>query len=194
MKYPDSKSADYYQRLHDEAPAFRQNNWLLDEVATLRSLGGRSILELGCGNGLFLREAAAIWDEVVGVDWARSPVLDSVLAEHPNARFEQADLRIYSPGRTFDVVASADFLEHIAPGDLPALVAAASTFGPRQLHKIACYDDGHSHLSILPPERWMRVFRDAAPAFLWRIHGQTERKGNPQKPVIVIVGALAPGE
>jgi SAM-dependent methyltransferase len=189
MKYAESAQADYYQRLHDVNAAFQGNNWLLDEISVLRALGGRSILELGCGNGLFLRAAAPHWEEVVGVDWAKSPVIESVLKEHGNVRFEQADVRTWRPGRQFHIVASADFLEHIPPPDLPALIAAAATCGPRQFHKIACYDDGHSHLSIFPPEQWIELFERAAPGVAWRIHSRLSRKGDPNKTVVMVLGA-----
>lgn len=187
MKYAESAKPDYYQRLHDENAAFQRNNWLIEEVSTLKAFGGTSILELGCGNGLFLDEAARIWDEVVGVDWARSPVMDEVLRRSPNVRFEHVDVRVWSPGVKFDIVASADFLEHIAPHDLEALIRTIASFGRVQYHKIACYDDGHSHLSILPPNDWINVFAAAVPGGNWRIAKEVSRKGATDKKVICVV-------
>jgi cyclopropane fatty-acyl-phospholipid synthase-like methyltransferase len=60
-------NADYYQQLHDSNRAFIDNNWLLPELDALRALGGRSILEVGCGNGRFLELAAQHWESVVGI-------------------------------------------------------------------------------------------------------------------------------
>lgn len=188
MKYPEAAKPDYYQRLHDESPAFQRNNWLLDEIDELRKYGGKSILELGCGNGLFLEMAARIWSDVLGVDWARSPVLDEILKRCPNVRFQQVDVRAWRPHGLFDLVVSADFLEHIHPDHLPWLIATIATFGRIHYHKIACYDDGHSHLSILPPERWLSLFIGAAPGLTWRVASQRVRKGDPEKIVPVLVG------
>ena len=46
--------AGYYQALHDAHPAFQNNNWMVQDLDRLRAYGGESLLELGCGNGLFL--------------------------------------------------------------------------------------------------------------------------------------------
>jgi cyclopropane fatty-acyl-phospholipid synthase-like methyltransferase len=189
VKYAEAAKADYYQRLHDENAAFQRNNWLTDEVSTLKALGGDSILELGCGNGLFLDEASRIWSRVVGVDWARSSVLDEVLGRCRNVQFEQEDVRIWAPTEKFDIVASADFLEHIAPHDLSKLIERISTFGRFHFHKIACYDDGHSHLSIFPPIEWLAAFSAAVPHEKWRIAKEASRKGSLEKRVICVVNA-----
>lgn len=181
--------ADYYQRLHESNPAFQNNNWLTDELATLRSFGGRSLLEVGCGNGRFLRLAAGHWSEVVGVDWARSPLIGDVLRECPNVSFQQADVLSLRMDRKFDVVASADFLEHLPPEALPAALANLHRLGTVNFHKIACYDDGHSHLSIFPVERWLELFSQAAGAGTYRAHTITPRKGDKTKLVVTITNA-----
>jgi len=58
-----------------------------------------------------------------------------------------------------DVICSADVLEHFAPRDIDAVVSKLVGAGPFQHHVIACYDDGHTHLSILPPAAWLAIFR-----------------------------------
>lgn len=184
-----SIGADYYQHLHDSNPAFQNNNWLLDELSILSSLGGKSFLEVGCGNGRFLREASNSWSEVVGLDWARSPFIDGVLQDCPNVSFVQADARDFRWERPFDVLASADFLEHLAPENLLVTVTNLHTTGRINFHKIACYDDGHSHLSIFPPEWWLRLFNEAASGAGYRLHSVTPRKGDTSKLVISLTNA-----
>lgn len=181
----DNLDAAYYQALHDNHPAFQNNNWLTQDLEVLRAWPGKSILELGCGNGRFLDMAAGHWDTVVGVDWARSPVIDEVIAKRPNVSFEQADTLSWNPGRTFDVVVSADFLEHLPPDRLLAALQRFHGFGQRHYHRIACYDDGHSHLSIFPPEWWMQLFEQVAPG-AYRLITSEARKGDQSKLVITI--------
>lgn len=181
--------ADYYQKLHDENPAFQNNNWLLEDLALLQQQGGKSILELGCGNGMFLERAAAHWSRVAGLDWARSPVLDGVLARAINVEFVQADVLTWKPAEHFDIVASADFLEHLPPALLADALRQIHGFGRAQFHRIACYDDGHSHLSIYPPEHWLRLFSDVAPGE-YRLLSCQPRKGNPLN-LVITVGNLA---
>lgn len=183
--------AAYYQELHNSNPAFQNNNWLTDELPVLAAWGGKSILEVGCGNGRFLLPASRQWDEVVGVDWARSPVLDKVLGQCPSVRFVQADARTMQFDRQFDLVVSADFLEHLAEEALPAVLVNLHRLGRINFHKIACYDDGHSHLSILPPEKWLELFQQAAPQAGYRLHTVKPRKGDATKLVITLTNAPA---
>lgn len=177
--------AAYYQTLHETHPAFQNNNWLTQDFEILRGWPGRSILELGCGNGRFLEKAADHWSRVVGVDWARSPVLDEVIERKPNVSFVQADTLSWQPTESFDVVVSADFLEHLPPEALPDALRRFHAFAPRHYHRIACYDDGHSHLSIYPPEWWVEMFERVAPG-AYRLMSSEARKGDQSKLVITI--------
>lgn len=184
----DNLDATYYQRLHDTHPAFQGNNWLTQDLDTLKQYPSRSILELGCGNGRFLSLAAEHWERVVGVDWARSPVLDQVLGTNPNVSFVQADILAWEPGAEFDLVVSADFLEHLPPDRLPDALARFHRFGARHYHRIACYDDGHSHLSILTPGQWEALFEQTAPG-AYRLLSREARKGDSSK-MVITVGCL----
>ena len=177
---------DHYERLHRTSVKYQQNNWLLDDVARLVAAGGESILEVGCGNGLFLAEASQHWRHTVGVDWVRPECLDRVLAEHPAIGFVQQDITRLDVARQFDLLVSADVLEHLHPSALPAVIRRLHACGRRGYHKIACYDDGHSHLSVLRPRQWLRLFEDAAPNGAYRIVGCERRDGRRAKPVVVI--------
>ncbi|MEN9773884.1 MAG: hypothetical protein RL322_954 [Pseudomonadota bacterium] len=181
-----NRDASYYQDLHESNPAFQHNNWLIEELPVLAALGGRSLLEVGCGNGRFLREAARSWSEVVGLDWARSPLIAEVLRDCPNVRFIQADVRAFRWPQRFDVLASADVLEHLPPSALAETLPNLHRMARLNFHKIACYDDGHSHLSIHPPEWWLARFQDLAPDAGYRLHRVTARKGDPTKQVITL--------
>lgn len=183
----DTLDAGYYQALHDEHPAFQSNNWLLQDLDTLRSWGSGSLLELGCGNGLFLLKAAALWQEVTGVDWARSPVMDRVLKQCANVRFVQADVLNWRPDKVYDIVASADFLEHLPPSAIVPFLRCIGPFGRRHFHRIACYDDGHSHLSIFGPDEWVRLLREGIGDHC-RVLTVEHRKGDPSKLVVTVGG------
>lgn len=182
--------AGYYQSLHDSNPAFQNNNWLTQDLALLRQWGGQSLLELGCGNGRFLQLAAEHWPHVVGVDWARSPFINEVLEQKAGVAFVQADILAWAPDELFDLVVSADFLEHLPPESLVDALRRFHTFGRRHYHRIACYDDGHSHLSIHEPETWLEVFEAVTPGH-YSLLSCEARKGSPDKLVITIGSASA---
>jgi 2-polyprenyl-6-hydroxyphenyl methylase/3-demethylubiquinone-9 3-methyltransferase len=88
----------------------------------LGDLGGRLVLDAGCGGGLVARELAAAGAEVVGVD--RSLGSLGVARRAVGSPFRPAQGRLerlpFASG-SFDVVVAADVLEHLP--DLPAAVA-----------------------------------------------------------------------
>lgn len=164
------------------------NNWLLTEVAQLRKSAKDtdSILELGCGNGRFLEAAAGHWASVTGVDWAKSRYLENVLREKNNVSFLQADISTLKLAQDYGLIVSADFLEHLPTNLLPSVIAESLRAGRFNFHKIACYDDGHSHLSILPAESWLELFHAHPHGQNMRITCTEARKGNRDNLVITV--------
>jgi 2-polyprenyl-3-methyl-5-hydroxy-6-metoxy-1,4-benzoquinol methylase len=159
-RYPQ-RDATYYQDKHDHNPAYDANNWLLEQFDLIAQLPGANIAEFGCGNGRFLERAASHFPRVHGFDWARSRHIQSVLQKHPNVCFEMRDVVRDFPKITADIVASADFLEHLMPDDVKRVVPLLDRCAPINFHVIACYDDTHSHQTVLPPSSWLELFRRA---------------------------------
>ena len=83
-----------------------------------KELSGKSILEVGCGNGLFLASVAKLLPhkELVGIDIS-APVLPG---EQDGISFILADIIDFALDEKFDVVYSEHVIEHIAPADLAA--------------------------------------------------------------------------
>ena len=150
----EALTASFYDQQHEDAD-YRRNNWLLDQVETITRVAPRTIVEIGCGNGRFLRAVAPYAAQVIGVDWAHSPELVDLPDNVTVLRANVATGAVPAG----DVICSADVLEHFAPRDIDAVVSKLAGAGPFQHHVIACYDDGHTHLSILPPAAWLAIFR-----------------------------------
>ena len=89
-----------------------------------RELSGRSILEVGCGAGLFLQSVARLLPhrELVGLDIS-APVLPS---QCHGIRFILGDIIDFTVAERFDVVYSEHVIEHIAPADLPEHIRSLS--------------------------------------------------------------------
>jgi 2-polyprenyl-6-hydroxyphenyl methylase/3-demethylubiquinone-9 3-methyltransferase len=96
-------------------------------LAALGDLGGRLVLDAGCGGGLVARELAAAGADVVGIDRSLGSLgvaRRAVGRRGPVGSFQPAQGRLerlpFASGG-FDAVVAADVLEHLP--DLPAAVA-----------------------------------------------------------------------
>lgn len=151
---PDALTSSFYDRQHHDIH-YRENNWLLDQLHMLERIRPRTVVEIGCGNGRFLRAAAPSVERLIGIDWAQSPELFDL---PDNVEVLRLDV-VTGTIPCGDLVCSADVLEHFNPRDVDLVVSKLVSAGAYQHHVIACYDDGHTHLSILPPAGWLAVFR-----------------------------------
>jgi SAM-dependent methyltransferase len=179
-RYPMATTSDYYQHVHKTNSAYQTNNWLLPEIEAILSITPKSILEVGCGNGRFLAAVKGHVEEVIGIDWARSPILDEMGA---SANFQLRDITRDELPKV-DIVCSADVLEHIPPELLRPTIERLDRAGPYQYHVIACYDDGHSHLSIMPPEAWLDLFQSVSRRY--DVVDVRPRRDDPSQVVCVI--------
>ena len=155
LEQRDGLDSEYYQGLHDKHSAYQSNNWLLNEPVLMQMIGGKTVMELGCGNGRFTQVASETAKHVYGLDWARSQLFDD---SSDNVEFVQADaLKATFP--TVDVACSGDVLEHFKPEDILGLIAKLHECATVNFHVIACYDDKHSHLTIESKEWWLDAFQ-----------------------------------
>ena len=174
------KEATYYQKLHESDEGYQVNNWLFSELPTLKDCGARTIIEIGCGNGRFIRAASTIAEKIIGVDFAASPSL----ADLPrNVTFVQCNV-VTDELPTGDLACSADVLEHFKREDIVDVVGKIHSIAPKQYHLIACYDDGHSHETIMSPGVWLALFRRFSSNY--RIIDIRPRRNDPKQLICVV--------
>ena len=158
----NSYSSTYYQKLHENSEHYQNNNWLLEHSTKLKNFND-SILEIGCGNGDFLVEAASFCTKVTGLDWAKSPDLPDLPA---NASFVEGDATKFDFSKEhYELICSADVLEHFPNAALDLLIPRLIASAKYNFHIIACYDDGHSHITVNEPEWWLEQFQKHQPEF-----------------------------
>lgn len=171
---------EYYEKMHTEEEGYKKNNWLVEYLPALSKLDAKHMVEIGCGNGNFLTRAASVFEQVTGCDWVRT---DTLPLEKPNVDFKQVDLTKGGVPHA-DIICSADVLEHIPVEIIPQVLSSVISSAPLQFHVIACYDDGHSHLSVFDPATWLALFRRSLP-HAW-IYDVAPRFGDSTRVICVI--------
>lgn len=126
---------------------YQENNWLLDKKELIDKFPGVTLVELGCGNGKFVKACWPRW-AAVGVDFVRSPVLEDI-------PFIEADLRYFY--NWYGACVSSDVLEHLMPEDIAQTIDNINHIAPSGFHQIACYD-APGHHCVRPPKWWIDAF------------------------------------
>ena len=116
--------SDYWQRM--AAPRSRMRTFM----RTIEGRGHSSVVDLGCGSGLFLQEVKRIWPDarLCGIDFSEHLIEENRKRE-PGIEWRLADLdhgQDFSDGLAgaFDVVFASEIVEHLDHPD--ALLANAA--------------------------------------------------------------------
>jgi SAM-dependent methyltransferase len=118
----------------------------------------RSVLDVGCGTGHFLRafEDAGVSD-IAGVDGDYVPRDQLVIAPD---RFRACELAGgFDTGRRYDLVVSLEVAEHLPPGSAQTFVDALVRHGSVVLFSAAIpFQGGTGHLNEQWPSYWAALF------------------------------------
>ncbi|MBW7896421.1 MAG: class I SAM-dependent methyltransferase [Opitutaceae bacterium] len=94
-------------------------------LSRLRNIDFKSLVDVGCGDGRFLREVRRCYPKVsaLGVDY--SPVaVNLAKAMNPSSNYLCADITRVPLPHKFDVVTMIEVLEHIPPDDISLFLKA----------------------------------------------------------------------
>jgi SAM-dependent methyltransferase len=119
--------------------------------------GARSIIDVGCGSGAWIRACRDLGvPEVVGVDAADAPGAPREVA----TEFIESDLAgPLALDRQFNLVLCLGMAEHLPPERAPGLVADLTSLAPVVLFSAAVPGQGGTdHLNQQWPEYWVALF------------------------------------
>lgn len=145
----------YYELLHASMSAYQDNNWLVPYASFIISFGFDTVVECAAGNGAFADALSPFVDRYVALDWAPSPLFPF---SSPNVFFKVWDAYV-DEVLNGDLVCSADFFEHLEDSCLDSILRRVLSAAPKHFHIVACYDDGHSHVTIRPADWWLNRFK-----------------------------------
>jgi SAM-dependent methyltransferase len=120
----------------------------------------QSVLDIGCGNGSWLRAALDRGaQEIVGVDGVK---LDPTLLHVPADCVHTADLSLpVDLGRCFDLVICLETAEHLEARSAKTLVDTIVRHGELILFSAAAPgQDGVHHVNLRWPAYWQKLFND----------------------------------
>lgn len=112
MANESTKTCEYR---YGSAEASEHQDYILPQVFQLLGNGsGRSILDLGCGNGAVAHEMAQRGFEVMGIDSSQSGIAHAK-ASYPDCTFRVGDVTVPAPelGGRFDFVVALETIEHL---------------------------------------------------------------------------------
>ncbi len=128
--------------------------------AIIAQLQPRSVLDVGCGRGVWLLEYMRRGvPKVLGLDGDYVPS-ESLLI--PSEYFRAQDLRqAFDLGERYDVVQCLEVAEHVEPSSAPLLIANLTRHGARVLFSAAPPGQGgESHVNEQSYEHWRRLFAE----------------------------------
>lgn len=117
----------------------------------------KSVLDVGCGNGFLVKRLNESGFYAEGVDFS-----EYAGSEIPN-KFTQCDAKkLPFEDKQFDLVVSADFLEHIPEEELGQVVSEMERVGNNVIayvnyKKKGFYKD-HTHVTFKTKEQWQKQF------------------------------------
>lgn len=125
-----------------------------------RLIRPRSVLDIGCGTGSWLRAFSELGvDDVLGVD---GDYVDRAALEIPADRFHAAD--VASPlrlGRAFDLAVSLEVGEHLPPASSGVLVDSLTQAAPVVLFSAAVpMQGGTGHVNEKWQHEWASLFAE----------------------------------
>lgn len=89
--------------------------------------GFESLLDMGCGDGRFLRETDRRYGtrKLLGIDCSETAISWARMM-NPHLRFEVRDLLVMPTSGEYDVVTLLEVIEHLPPGSLPDCAAVVN--------------------------------------------------------------------
>lgn len=126
----------------------------------LQLLPVRSVLDVGCGDGSWLRVFRKLGvDDIFGID---GDYVTRDILQIPQDRLRAVDLtKPFSLGRVFDLAISLEVAEHLPAGCASTFVESLTRQAPLVLFSAAIpLQGGNHHINEQWPDKWAKLFRE----------------------------------
>jgi len=151
-------SKDYDKKYFEIRKAYSDRNTQWKRTyASIKTDNPKTVLDVGCGTGqcvAFLRERGL---DAWGTDFSEDAFNNSIVQ----------DFQIIAPAnelpfadKSFDVVVSSDFFEHIKEEEIDAVYREMLRVGKKVYARICFKEEPPYHLTVKPKEWWSERLKD----------------------------------
>ena len=124
----------------------------------LRGQVPRSLLDVGCGRGTWLKAAFGLGiQDIFGVDGVNIPESELLISK---SNFEQVNLeQEWGLGRRFEMALCFEVAEHLSPNGASMLVRCLARHADTIMFSAACpAQEGQHHINLQWPAYWQELF------------------------------------
>lgn len=123
---PTTNNGDFSQTQH-WSWGFRYLGGLEVVLDKLNDINFESLIDIGCGDGRFLREVRRLYKktDLLGVDYSKRAI-DIAKAMNPHIHYEKINILEDKLENKYDIATAIEVLEHIPPDDLPQFIKGIS--------------------------------------------------------------------
>lgn len=149
----------YNYKYYKVSMGFQTKRPILDKfVSLIKELKPTRVLDVGCGIGTLVKRLNSEGIQAIGIDF--SDALEEFWGDDDNF-FQMDATQIDFPDKSFDVVFSSDFFEHIAEEDIDKVTSEMKRVGKKIIAFVADDTGGplhrrqaQYHLTHKPIEWW----------------------------------------
>ena len=178
VNFPNKREA-LYQTIHAAMPGYRNNNQGVKKLKDWIFFLGKppkSILEVGCGNGMLCEVLAAMGGDVTGLDITPGPYDH----EHKAYHFIQHDIQLGClpfEDNTFDYCLCFDVIEHLHPKWSRQVIWDMMRVARKGVGStIACFGKERLHLTIKTPKEWKEIIEYILPDTKFKVYKEPKGK------------------
>ena len=168
-----------YNTAHTTHPLYQTVNWGIRFGEIMQAEGislEGPIVDIGCGNAIFVKSLVKKGVTVLGVDVANEPYDRK---EYPFLCYDLTQTPWPMEGNQFELATSFDVLEHIEECYVDAVITELLRVAKAQVVSIALYDDKFFHVTVKNADWWQKKL-DAASETPWTLF-KTVDKGKDRK-------------
>ncbi len=118
----------------------------------------QSVIDIGCGIGIYLREFEKLGKEVIGYDGAAAAIEDSLIGNKIQLHDLTTPLML---DREFDLCLCLEVAEHLPATAAPTLINTLTVLAPTIIFSAAIPGQGDAaigHINEQPHEYWIKLF------------------------------------